>query len=41
VGDFADSFTGEEAEDSAKKLVEQFRKENPGLEEYGSPSIPT
>lgn len=26
--------TEEEAEEQAGKLIEQFRKENPGLEEY-------
>ena len=29
----------QEAEDQAKKLVEQFKKENPGLEEYVYPPL--
>lgn len=30
----ANSIPGDEAEESARKLVEQFQKENPGLEQY-------
>jgi hypothetical protein len=32
-------FIENEAEESAHKLIEQFRKENPGLEQYVSFSI--
>lgn len=37
----ADLITGDEAGESAQKLVDQFQKENPGLEEYASCALIT